>query len=264
MLINQTMIYTEQHSAKKPKGIVIITHGIALHALYYRKIAEGLNKGGYSVLLYDVRGHGKSQGDRGDIKTYQTFIDDLHLIVDEVRKDNNLPIYLLGHSMGAVITNVYATQYDDYDGSISLSAPTIPLKLGVLNMLPMWLVGKSKVKTNFKDERLSHFPPSDNVDPYALKYFTFRLAKQVTKKAVSDTLKKVNNIKKPILIMHGTEDKIVSKENAEHLYDLLPIEDKTLKLIQSGYHNLNHDTVTGEVIKEIIHWLDNQIEKSTT
>ena len=189
MLINQTMIYTEQHSAKKPKGIVIITHGIALHALYYRRIAEGLNKGGYSVLLYDVRGHGKSQGKRGDIDSYKTFVKDLHDIVSEVKKETQLPLFLLGHSMGGVITNAYTTMYDDYEGSITLAAPAFPMNLGIGNILPYWLFGKKKFKTNFNDERLSHFPPSDNVDPYALKYFTFRLAKEVTKVAVKESIK---------------------------------------------------------------------------
>ncbi len=262
MLINQALIYTEKHTVEKPKGIVIISHGIALHSIYYRKLAELLNGGGYSVVLYDLRGHGKSQGKRGDIKSYKHFLDDLNAIIIETKKDSNLPIYILGHSMGGVITNVYASLYSNFDGVILLATPTQTPSMGLLSIIPYNLFGFLRIKTDFSDDRLSHFPPSDNVDPYALKSFTLRLIGNVLKTAMKTLKSNLGNYKHSILIIHGTEDKLVPYKDSEKFYQQIPSKDKTLKLITDGYHNLNHDTVTEEVSREIITWLDKKNAKN--
>ena len=255
MLINQSMIYTENQIVPNAKATVIITHGIALHSVYYRKLADLLNQGGFNVVLYDVRGHGKSQGKRGDIKSVFIFTDDLHSLVEETKKTYNLPVYLLGHSMGGIITNIYSTLYDNYDGSIILSSPTEVTSLGPFNLIPYQLFGFLKFKTDFNDTRLSHFPPSDNLDPYALKYFTLRLAGNIMRTGQKYLNKHVGKIQKPILILHGTEDKLVDYSQSESYMKKLGDIDKTLKLISGGYHNLNNDTVTEEVAIEINNWL---------
>ncbi|MBN3490289.1 alpha/beta fold hydrolase [Acholeplasma equirhinis] len=261
MLINQSMIYTENQTVTKAKATVIITHGIALHSVYYRKLADLLNEGGYNVVLYDVRGHGKSQGKRGDIKSVFNFTDDLYQLVLDTKKSFDLPVYLLGHSMGGIITNLYSTLHDDYDGSIILASPTEPTSLGPFNVIPYQLFGFLKFKTDFNDDRLSHFPPSDNLDPYALKYFTLRLTGNIMRTGIKLLNKNVDKIKKPILIVHGTEDKLVDYSQSQNFMKKLGNIDKTLKLIDGGYHNLQHDTVTEEVAQTIIDWLNKQVKK---
>lgn len=259
MLINQVLIYSENHNIKNPKGVVIITHGIALHSIYYRKMAELLNEAGYSVLLYDVRGHGKSQGKRGDVKSVYQFTADLYELIEHVRTITDVPVYLLGHSMGGIITKVYATMYDNFDGTIILSSPVSSKALGILNMLPSWMVGFMKVKTDFSDPRLSHFPPSDNVDPYALKFFTGRLIIQTLKKGTKHIEKNISSYKKPVLVMHGSDDKLVKPEASKNFYESIPYEDKALVIVEGGYHNLNNDTVTEQVLDEITKWLNNHL-----
>lgn len=261
MLINQVLIYSENHFVENSKGIIIITHGIALHAIYYRKFAELLNEAGYSVVLYDVRGHGKSQGKRGDIKSIYQFTSDLYELVEHVRKSNDLPIYLLGHSMGGVITKVYATLYDNFSGTIILASPFDASNLGIFGYLPGWLIGRIRVKTDFSDPRLSHFQSSDNVDPYALKNFTVRLILQTLKKGTKHVQKNIDKYTKPTLLVHGTEDKLVVPSSSQKFYQKLPNIDKTLELIEGGYHNLHHDTVTEEVVEKISRWLNNQVSK---
>src|SRR5690554_1786873 len=259
MLINQVLIYSENHNVNNSKGTVIITHGIALHSIYYRKMAELLNEAGFSVVLYDVRGHGKSQGKRGDIKSIYQFTSDLYELVEQTKKVYDGPIFLLGHSMGGIITKVYATLYDNFDGTIIMSSPTSAQRLGLVSLLPSFLFGSFKLKTDFTDTRLSHFPPSDNVDPYALKYFTFRLIIQTLKKGTKHIEKNINNYHKPVLILHGSEDKLVDPKMSKMFYESLPFDAKTLKIIEGSYHNLHDDTVTEETVLEISKWLNNQI-----
>jgi len=260
MLINQVLIYSEIHNVTNPKGIVIITHGIALHSIYYRKMAELLNQSGYAVVLYDVRGHGKSQGKRGDIKSIFQFTSDLNELVDYTKKNyNGLPLFLLGHSMGGMITKVYSTLYDNFDGSIILSSPSSSQRLGLFGLLPVTLFGSLKIKTDFSDPRLSHFPASDNVDPYALKYFTYRLIIQTLKKATQHIDKNIANYNKPVLVMHGSDDKLVPHSMSKDFYDSLKNNDKTIVIVEGGYHNLNDDIVTENAVESIVQWLDSHI-----
>lgn len=259
MLINQVLIYSENHNVNNSKGTVIITHGIALHSIYYRKMAELLNEAGFSVVLYDVRGHGKSQGERGDIKSIYQFTSDLYELVEQTKKVYDGPIFLLGHSMGGIITKVYATLYDNFDGTIIMSSPTSAQRLGLVSLLPSFLFGSYKLKTDFTDTRLSHFPPSDNVDPYALKHFTFRLIIQTLKVGTKHIEKCILDYKKPVLILHGSEDKLVSSQMSKHFFESIKYNDKKLVIIEGGYHNLNYDTVTEKVVEEIVSWLNNQI-----
>jgi alpha-beta hydrolase superfamily lysophospholipase len=255
MLVNGMMIFTELYSVENPKGLIILTHGIALHSTYYKNLVKMISASGFDVLTYDVRGHGKSQGKRGDIDNFKTFTSDLHKIV-ETNREKYSKIILMGHSMGGIITNAYSVQYDDYDASIVLSAPTEPHNFGIFNLLPLWMVGQFKVKTNFKDSRLSHLTPSDNVDPYALKYFTFRLISQITRKAPQFITKNIIKIQKPILILHGTDDKLVPISQSDNFYHKLSVKDKTFIPIETGYHNLHDDTVTPIVGEVIVDWLN--------
>ncbi|CDR30755.1 Phospholipase ytpA [Acholeplasma oculi] len=260
MLINQVMLYTETHPVDHALGTVVITHGIALHSLYYRRLAKLINQSGYQVLLYDVRGHGKSQGKRGDIDDIKTFIEDLNQIIIQIKKDTSKPVYLLGHSMGGVISKYYAATYDNYDGLIVMSSPNSVKKLGVLQWLPMFLVGNIRIKTNFQDSRLSNLPPDENVEPYALKSFTIRLIINVLKKGLKYIRKNISRIQKPVLTIHGSDDQLVSIDESISFDKSLKNEHHKFVSIQGGYHNLNHDTVTDDVGKVIGQWL-NQLEK---
>lgn len=261
MLINNAMIYVNHKPVKDAKGVVIVTHGIALHTTYYEEVRQALSHAGYHVFLYDVRGHGKSQGPRGDIKHLDVFIDDLHTLIEKVRQTYDLPIYLLGHSMGGVITNVYATTYDDYDGTIIMSAPTNSQGLGILKILPYSWMGWLRIKTDFKDTRLSHLPFSDDVDPYALKSFTLRLIGNVLVRGISRIHKHLNRYTKPVLLLHGGADVLVPPKMSEQFYQMLPSKNKTIKIYPDGYHNLNHDIVTEQVLNDIVNWLDEKTMK---
>ena len=109
MLINGILLHVKRDEVADAKASIIITHGIAEHSGRYEEITKKLNDQGYSVIRYDLRGHGQSQGKRGALKSYHQFIDDLHVLVSEEKKANTKRIFLflIGHSMGGLIVNLY-------------------------------------------------------------------------------------------------------------------------------------------------------------
>ena len=107
MLINNILLHVKKDNVENAKATIIITHGIAEHSGRYQEITDVLNKEGFNVVRYDVRGHGQSQGRRGALKSYHQMIDDLHELVIEEKKNSDLKIFLIGHSMGGLIVNMY-------------------------------------------------------------------------------------------------------------------------------------------------------------
>ncbi|MDB4964102.1 MAG: alpha/beta hydrolase fold protein [Myxococcales bacterium] len=120
--------------AATPKGVVVITHGYAEHCGRYREVAHVIVNAGWAALSYDVRGHGKSPGERGYIDRFDTYLNDLAAMLAAGRKlaPEGAPVILLGHSHGSLITlrALASAQPPDVKAAI-LASPYLALKLAV-------------------------------------------------------------------------------------------------------------------------------------
>jgi len=92
--------------AGTPSGIVVLTHGYAEHCGRYHEVAHVIVNAGWAALSYDVRGHGKSPGQRGYIDRFATYLGDFAEILAAARQQfgASTPMVLLGHSHGGLIT----------------------------------------------------------------------------------------------------------------------------------------------------------------
>ncbi len=260
MLINDVLIHVKKNEVEKPKASVIITHGIAEHSGRYEEITKKLNDAGYSVVRYDVRGHGMSQGKRGALRSYHQTIDDLHQLVLEEKKNNPPKIFLIGHSMGGLIVNMYAVKYQDVDGIISSAAPSyfIPDVLPFRFIGYRWLGFLTK-KTNFADDQLSRIKSVEDDyihDPLNLKKFHFSLAGNMFVGGVRYLNKHIKSYQTPVLILHGEADKIVPVAFSKRLMELIPLEDKKLITYPEAYHEIFNDIDREKTFTDVITWLD--------
>lgn len=116
-----------------PKGIIVLTHGYAEHCGRYREVAHVLVRAGWTVLAYDVRGHGKSPGERGYVERFDIYLDDLDAMIAEARKlAPDKPLVLLGHSHGSLIMlRALAGARAPEVTSAIVSSPYLGLKLEV-------------------------------------------------------------------------------------------------------------------------------------
>jgi lysophospholipase len=118
-----------------PKGVVVITHGYAEHCGRYREVAHVIVNAGWTALTYDVRGHGKSPGERGYIDRFDTYLADFAAVQAAARKlaPEGAPMVLLGHSHGSLITlrALSSTQPPDNIKAAIVSSPFLALKLAV-------------------------------------------------------------------------------------------------------------------------------------
>ncbi len=124
--------------APEPRGTIALVHGLGDHAGRYDLTARAMTDAGLSFLAYDQRGHGRSPGRRGDAPGIGTLVEDLKLFVETVVEEStpDLPVYLMGHSMGGLIALRYLqTSGGDIPRAV-VSAPW----LGSGTVVPSWMV----------------------------------------------------------------------------------------------------------------------------
>jgi alpha-beta hydrolase superfamily lysophospholipase len=262
MEINGVSLFVKENNIKDSKGVVIITHGIAEHSSRYDYFVKKLNESSYDVFTYDLRGHGRSGGDKGKVDSFKDFINDLHEIVKYLApKYTN--IFLFGHSMGGEIVNLYNATYDDCMAIVSSAASTnTPIDANILKFLPKFLIKGIKKKTSFGDT-LTHnqeIVNAYNNDPLVLRYFYGSLAYEMFIKGIKYLNKNINNMKTPILFLHGEMDLIVSPKFSQILYDKIPISDKNIIIYQNSRHEILNEESKDLVILDVINWFDSHIK----
>jgi alpha-beta hydrolase superfamily lysophospholipase len=114
-----TVIHGYRWDADVPKAAVQIAHGAIEHAMRYDDFANSLCAQGFVVYADDHRGHGRTAGTPENVAYFgesdggfSTAVDDLHTLTQRIREENpDLPVFLLGHSMGSLMARVYASRY---------------------------------------------------------------------------------------------------------------------------------------------------------
>lgn len=260
MLVNEVLIHVKRNDVLESKGSIIITHGIAEHSGRYDELTQKLNDAGWSVVRYDIRGHGLSQGKRGALKHYSQTYQDLKVLVEEEKKRQPKKIFLIGHSMGGLIVNMYAVTYHDVDGIISSAAPTYFIK----DVLPFRFIGYRWLgfltkKTNFADDQLSRIKEVEDAyiqDPLNLKKFHFSLAGNMFVGGVRYVNKHIKQYQTPVLFIHGEADKVVPVDFSKRIYELIHIEDKKIITYPLGYHEVFNDIDREIVFTDVLAWLE--------
>lgn len=257
MIINNTFINVNEYFAKNNvhDATIIITHGLAEYSKYYDEIAKYLQTNDFNVITYDLKGHGKSFGKRGSINSYKEYLKDLSELVSYAKKKTK-KVYLIGHSLGGVITNLYVLKYGNVDGVIISSSPTFYLPaIEKIKYFPFkYFLRNKKMYTNFKDSRLLN---NNNYvkDVYDLEYYYFNIGHEVLYKGIKYLNKNFDKYLTPVLFIHSKSDELVDYKHSENIYKKISSKDKNIILLDKSYHNIFNDIEKELVYKNILDWL---------
>jgi len=261
-------IFERTWLAKHPKGIVIITHGVAEHSGRYEHVAQALVADGYTVVAYDLRGHGRSSGKRNYVNSFQDYLADLSLVLGRARERHaGLPVFLFGHSMGGGIVTLFVIQNQPDVCGLVLSAPSVkisddisPLLQKVSGLLSVLAPKLPAIKLNSADiSRDPAIVAAYDSDP--LNYRGGILARTGAEILKATRLISAGSasITLPILIMHGTADKLADVSGSKELYAAVAADDKTLKLYDGLYHEILNEPEQDQVKADLLAWLDGHI-----
>lgn len=251
----------------RSKAVVLVVHGLVEHSGRYMNVVNQLVPSGYAVYALDHRGHGKSEGERAHVNSFDEFIEDLKCFVDLVkRREKRKKIFMLGHSMGSLITMLYVAKYPEGISGVVLSGTGArPGKVSPIVKALLSLIAKIAPKAKFALPWDPSFISRDEKvvgnyvnDPLVSKKASARLLAEVyynTFKAAQEAAK----IKVPCLIQVGGADVAFDPESHKELYDIIAAEDKTLKVYE-GYRHEVYNEVGKEVpLRDLEEWLEKHI-----
>jgi alpha-beta hydrolase superfamily lysophospholipase len=254
-------LHSWRREAQNPIAQVVLVHGFGEHSGRYHDLTEFLCGRGFSVHALDLRGHGKSSGLAGHIDRFTDYEDDLRVAVASARQSG--PLFLIGHSMGGLITLRYlARQPADIAGAV-ISAPLLgfAVRIPKLKLAIGWASGlvapRMRMANEIDPAHLSRDPEVGRAyaeDPLVRRVVSARWFSEATR-AMKFMPAAVPRIQAPVLILHGTEDKLAAVEATRAVFDRTGSRDKELKLYPGFYHELFNEPDKQDVFQTVGDWL---------
>lgn len=250
----------------KARALVIIVPGFNAHSGYYTWVAEKLTALGMTVYAVDLRGRGKSDGERFFVDRFEDYVNDVEAVVRVAREGNSgLPLFVLGHSAGGVVSCLYTLDHQsEMAGLISESfayeIPAPDFALAVFKGLGH--VAPHAHILHLPNERFSRDPQVVevmNADPLIAHETQPTQTMAALVRAEERIKSGLAQITLPVLILHGALDKNTKPSGSQHFYDTVASKDKTLKLYEGGFHDLLNDIDKEAVMVEITNWITARI-----
>ena len=252
-----------QSPGENTKAVILFVHGLGEHIQRYIYWADLFKKEGIGFAGVDLPGHGRSEGRKGNIKSYVLLDNMIDILLNSCKKTfPGIPVYIYGHSLGGtIVLNYLLRKNPKVKGAIitspwlrlSFEPPRIKLILASVmkNILP-GLIQPSGLNAN----HLSHdetVVEKYRTDPLVHGKISVSLFHgSIT--AAKYSLAHASELKVPTLILHGSDDKIISPEGSREFAEKTSLAD--LKIWEGGYHELHNEPFKNEVFAYIINWMN--------
>lgn len=261
--------------AGQPRALVLIVHGAGEHCGPYDEIAQRLKELSLLVFAHDHVGHGQSEGERMNIKDFQVYVRDSLQHIDLMKSRHpDLPVFIVGHSMGGAISILTACERPGDFAGVVLIAPLVqmspesatPFKIflvKVLNqLLPSLSLGTIKSKWISRDKKQVEAYDIDELNYHGGVRVSFGLQMMG---AVARIESEIPSISWPFLLLHGDADMLCHIRGSKMLYENSASSDKKFKVYEGGYHALHHDLpeVAESVLKEVVGWITERLPAMT-
>jgi alpha-beta hydrolase superfamily lysophospholipase len=251
------------------RAVVVICHGVNSHSGQYVWAAEQFANSGFAVYALDLRGRGKSDGERFYVDTIDDYVSDLAQTVELAKaREAGLPLFLLGHSAGGVVSCTYTLDNQgQLDGLICESfafqvyAPDFALAVlkGLSHLAPHAHV------LRLRNEDFSRDPvvvEALNSDPL-IKHEVQPTSTVAALARADERLKEsFHQITLPVFILHGSADKATRPSGSQFFFDTVGSTDKTLKLYPDHFHDLLSDYGKETVIADMKSWVEARLDKA--
>ncbi len=261
------------------KGVLAIVHGLGEHSGRYCSVVKAAVSAGYAVFGFDNQGHGKSDGQRGHIRSWQDYRDNVQAFLQLVRsQEPTAPLFVMGHSLGGLIVLDYVLRSDQtarFEAlqvkGIVVSAP--PMKpvggtahsaRAVLAKLLSGLLPRFTLKMCLDAGGLSRdraIEVQAQQDPLVHPYVTLRWGAE-TISTIAWVKKHISRLSLPIMLTHGGADPLIDPAGSTALFEEIAVPQKTLRIYPDSYHEPHNDLDVDVVTADIVAWLEQTLDES--
>jgi len=249
----------------EPKAVVVLVHGVSEHGGRYGHVGKRLTDAGYAVYAEDHYGHGRSDGVKGDVGKFSWLVDD----VDSMRRlaeerHPGLPMFVLGHSLGGLISLDYLTDRGE-DGlkGLVVSGPAVDPSVGssieravapiLARLLPQLALVDLGIDNISRDpEVVAAYRNDPLVYSGKVRARTGAESLAATRRVAS----RLSRLTLPLLVLHGGDDRLVSPNGGKLVYDSAQSRDKRHKVYDGLYHEIFNEPEQDAVIDDVLTWLD--------
>jgi alpha-beta hydrolase superfamily lysophospholipase len=247
------------------KAVVCIVHGLGEHSGRYAHVAQQLNNSGYHVLALDLRGHGKSTGQRGNVPHYDVVGKDISLLLAEARsRYPTLPQILYGHSMGGNIVLYYVLRFKPDLAGVVVASPGLMTALAeqkgkvLLAKLLGSLMPGMALSSGLDANQISRDPAV--VEAYQKDLLVHDQTTLGMAKHSFDAIRYIyangKDWELPLLLMHGVDDRLAYAQGSIEFARLVSDGHCTLRLWEGLTHELHNEPEKEAVIAYLIDQLD--------
>ena len=257
-------LFDHKWMPEHPRAIVFIFHGIFEHGGRYQQLAEYLNANNIGVLSVDLPGHGRSPGMQGYIERWENLVETaLSWLKAKKSAYPKVPHFLFGHSLGGLLAaSCLAKERVSFDGVI-LTSPALQVKEDLSPILqklaPIIASIAPKLRTIKLDAKaVSRDPEAVRayvVDPLVYHGAVYAQTGKETLAATQEVAKSFKRFDWPVLIMHGTADRLTEPKGSQLFFEEISSTDKTIRLYQGWYHELFNEPEKEQVLEEISSWI---------
>jgi alpha-beta hydrolase superfamily lysophospholipase len=259
----QTMPITlYRWAAESPDHIVVLAHGYAEHARRYDHVAQALVGNGAVVYAADYPGHGKTGGERAVVSGIDDLAADTEAVVNVARSDwPELPVVMLGHSMGGITATRYAQMHGRELTALVLSGPAIGGNPDLLGMValpeipevpidPSWLSRDPEVGRAYVEDELVYNGPFKRP---TLEMFVAAVQQVAGGGSLGDL---------PTLWVHGENDPLAPLGPAGEAIDRIRGSAMQEKVYPGAMHEILNETNKDEVIGDVVGFIATTVKGS--
>ena len=245
-----------------PRGIVAICHGFNAHSGYYAWVAEQFVASGLAVYALDLRGRGKSDGERFFVANIRDYVDDVHSLIDLAKsRHQGLATFLLGHSAGGVTSVAFAL---DHPGELAgLICESFAYRVPAPDFALAALKGLAHIAPHSRAVPLANADFSrDPAHVQAMNGDPLIANEKQPFQTMSALVHADERLKKefalltlPVLIVHGSADRATKPSGSQEFFDHAGSKDKTLKIYDGRFHDMLNDLGKEEVMADVLAWV---------
>jgi alpha-beta hydrolase superfamily lysophospholipase len=247
------------------RGSIVLMHGLGEHSGRYRQLATFLNELGLSVRCYDHRGHGRSQGARGDVPHGDPMLQDAQIVIEEFAARQTRPPFLFGHSMGGLFAARFALSAVMPLRGLILSSPALALGLSPLQLrlqrLLLKLAPRLGVPNGLQSEYLSHDTAvvrAYRTDPLVHAKISARLLQSMLG-AVAYCQQHAATLAIPLLLQVAGDDRLVDAQGSQDFFAQLPPGRAAMTRYQGFYHEIFNELDAERPRADLQAWLATQL-----